>query len=945
MPGRAPRRLPGVRFAAAPPPVDPLPRMDIALFAGFAAEGPIDVPVAVESVAEHAAIFGQDAIVAWDAARGEAVHAQLGPAVRAFFRNGGRRAWIVRVAGGRAAWDRFPLAGLLRATPEGDLVPAAARARCKGSWADALQASAALLASRIAETKIISFSPPLVDLHADAGSEVSPGDLLRITFRPQGLVWMVPVRALALADGLGGLRPVTPGQGRVFHVVAQGERSFWFRSGPPDPTLDGTFDVHAFDASADEAAPPPPPMKAHLDAGSFRDGEVSFVLEPPFLGSIAEGSFVRIDLGAEDLWVLVRARVVADSESGTITFSGPALRRMNAPPSQAELDALPREPAVERLRVELWARAGEAPPQRLSDLGLGRRHPRFWGALPTDEDVYRAHLPSDEALSRGSAGDERWSALWQSATAPRFPLAGDGQTADEDSVYLPVGMAFTADLFQGAITSGLAAPIRDGFVDRPGVPVALDRVLLDPALAETSVEALGIEADFLRYRSPNPRALSGIHAALGIDEVTIIAAPDAAHRRWSMPALTGSDEARIGEEAKVATQDDGVFRDCRLPLQAPGLDASVTADASGTFTLRWTGELDPGSQQVPGERYVLEESSSPDFEPVEVIYDRRETQLTIHGRPPGTWYYRVRIENVAGAGPWSAALAILVRPPVQALLEDVGAYASGGAQALLRVQAAMLRLGAARGDILALLDLPEHYREQEAIAHAAALASTLGSGSVAALGFGALYHPWVFTLEEAALGGSIRRTPPTGGIAGVMAQRALTRGAWIAAANVPLRAVVALTPSIGREAWQSLQDAQINLVRREPAGFLTLAEDTLSTDADLVPIHVRRLLSLLRRAALALGATYVFEPNGDAFRRMVQRGFEGLLGRMYARGAFAGANERAAFQVVAEGATSAREAEEGRFTVDLRVAPSAAMSFLTVRLVQSGDRSLVTEVR
>ena len=178
-----------------------------------------------------------------------------------------------------------------------------------------------------------------------------------------------------------------------------------------------------------------------------------------------------------------------------------------------------------------------------------------------------------------------------------------------------------------------------------------------------------------------------------------------------------------------------------------------------------------------------------------------------------------------------------------------------------------------------------------------------------------------------------------------MARRALARGAWVAAANVPLRAVVALSPSIGREAWQPLQDAQINLIRQEPGGFLALAEDTLSADAELVPIHVRRLLSLLRRAALALGATYVFEPNGDAFRRMVQRGFEGLLGRMYARGAFAGASESAAFQVVAEGARSAREAEEGRFTVDLRVAPSAALSFLTVRLVQSGDRSQVTEVR
>ena len=135
---------------------------------------------------------------------------------------------------------------------------------------------------------------------------------------------------------------------------------------------------------------------------------------------------------------------------------------------RVELAALPREPAVERLRLELWTRAGEAPPQRLGDLGFGRAHPRFWGALPTDEDLYRARLPADEdvARSKSSSGEradlERWSALWQSAAAPRFPLAGDGRWAGDDgaaeATYLPLGMSFTADVFLGAAGVGLPAP-------------------------------------------------------------------------------------------------------------------------------------------------------------------------------------------------------------------------------------------------------------------------------------------------------------------------------------------------------------------------------------------------------------------------------------------------------------------------------------------------------
>ena len=80
------RRLPGFRFEAdAPLLAEVLPRMDVACFVGFAASGPLDVPVAVESVVQFNAIFGADAPLAWDARQGAATYAYLAPAVRAFF--------------------------------------------------------------------------------------------------------------------------------------------------------------------------------------------------------------------------------------------------------------------------------------------------------------------------------------------------------------------------------------------------------------------------------------------------------------------------------------------------------------------------------------------------------------------------------------------------------------------------------------------------------------------------------------------------------------------------------------------------------------------------------------------------------------------------------------------------------------------------------------------
>jgi phage tail sheath protein FI len=123
---------------------------------------------------------------------------------------------------------------------------------------------------------------------------------------------------------------------------------------------------------------------------------------------------------------------------------------------------------------------------------------------------------------------------------------------------------------------------------------------------------------------------------------------------------------------------------------------------------------------------------------------------------------------------------------------------------------------------------------------------------------------------------------------------------------------------------------------------MTLDSDTLSDD--LRQINVRRLLSLLRRLAAKHGAEYVFEPNSERFRRQVQRGFSALLDLMFARGAFAGDTPATSYQVVvSETVNNFQSVEQGRFVVELRVAPSLPLKFVTVRLVQAGGRADVSE--
>jgi hypothetical protein len=137
---RVSRRLPGFRFEVQPPPpTDALPRMDVAVFVGFAASGPLHKPVAVEDIAQFTAIFGGDIPLAWDRQRSERVYAYLAPAVRSFFQNGGQRCWIIRVASDKAQYNYFPMPALACVTSDGSIRPAFARARSEGSWSSAHQ--------------------------------------------------------------------------------------------------------------------------------------------------------------------------------------------------------------------------------------------------------------------------------------------------------------------------------------------------------------------------------------------------------------------------------------------------------------------------------------------------------------------------------------------------------------------------------------------------------------------------------------------------------------------------------------------------------------------------------------------------------------------------------------------------------------------------------------
>jgi hypothetical protein len=386
----------------------------------------------------------------------------------------------------------------------------------------------------------------------------------------------------------------------------------------------------------------------------------------------------------------------------------------------------------------------------------------------------------------------------------------------------------------------------------------------------------------------------------------------------------------------------GNFLNCDIRsnlIPEPCLQADQP-DEAGTFTLSWF--MSPPVSDIQG--YVLQEAVRADFKDAVDIYAGSDDRRTLYGHTPGAYYYRVRTVRDRFTSDWSDGVVVGIEPPSRWLLTEASAYSN---DTLLTIQHAVLRLCAARGDLFAVLALPEHYREDDTIAHSQALTTGridfFGPEEARTLSFGALYHPWPIGREENRPD-EFRRTPPDGAACGLIAQRTIGRGAWVAPANDSLKGVVALTPALAHGRWLDLQDARLNTIYQTPRGFMPMNANTLTADEDWQLINVRRLLMLLRRLAVRLGATYVFEPHSEAFQRVVQRGFEAVLDELFVRGAFAGPTANSAYQVVTDRSVNPPQLiDQGQFVVELRVAPSQPMSFLTVRLVQTGDRTLVTQ--
>lgn len=890
-------RLPGVAFETVVPPApEALPRMDVALFVGFAEMGPVHRPMEIEDVADYRRTFGGDLALSRDPESGETVMAALGPTVRAFFSNGGVRCWVIRVArtaaleeswrgapnpgaSGIASAGQFVLPGLLAVAPDGTLGLARAQARSLGSWADRLAVAARAervpfaISGLAGSTDQVTFTAAhslmvgaLVELTDSGGAVYARVDRLngRTAFA-SCLARFTPVAPAGLEEAVGVQIPERPG------------------------SHDAKFD----------------PVKRRITFDELPDG-------------IAPEGWMKVSRSGGEMIFLI------ESVAGrAVTGRGWTPAAVGGVANGATAVEVTFGLRIDDGRGEVSATAG---------VGLIPGGPRNWWT----------HLP-DDARPRG-------------APDPVLLLARTEEEADRPPLaWLPLGLIGTFSHAVRAIDEGRTA------LERDGLSRFDEQLFLDPELAVTRSGHIAAEAERILYVDGRP--LFGLHGGIGIADgaefnpVSLIAVPDAIQPGWTerthetlpppiaeAPAPAHWFDHRgpciaMPEHGKDADAPDfSRFLDCgtRL-LEAPAFDEIESPRAPGPVPLSW-------SSAGPDATYVLELAALADFRGAETIYRGSVPAHNFNARAEGFYYFRLRAEQ-GGEVSAPAVAGVAVRGSAW----DSVAPAQYSAAVLLSVQRALMRMAAGTGEMFALLSLPRHYHAPEAIEHGRRLAlwrqggfgepDMFDTNERRALSFGALHHPWIVFRGDQ--GQELAAAPPEGAVAGIHARRTIARGAWIAAANESLRDIVALAPAIGDGDWPALDAGRINFLRRDARGFLLLDSDTLSDEPEWRQINVRRLMSLLRRVAVRRGAAYVFEPNGDVLRRAVERGFTQMLDAMFRKGAFVGRTPEEAFRVSVE--PTAADRDGGRLIVEIGVAPSQPMRFLTVRLFQSGERFTIAE--
>jgi phage tail sheath protein FI len=248
-----------------------------------------------------------------------------------------------------------------------------------------------------------------------------------------------------------------------------------------------------------------------------------------------------------------------------------------------------------------------------------------------------------------------------------------------------------------------------------------------------------------------------------------------------------------------------------------------------------------------------------------------------------------------------------------------------------RVQAALVDHCETRRDRIAVLDPPYETTRDARLGTAAIRAWRRRFDS----SFAALYYPWI-AVADPLRGTSqpTRAVPPSGHVAGFFAHTDLNAGVHTAPANGPLMWLQDLLVPIDDTTHGVLNDAHVNAIRAFAGrGLRICGARTLSSDADLRYVNVRRYLLMIEKAIGIACQWAVAEPNDTQTRARLHLSLTSFLLAEWQKGALAGAAPREAFFVRCDQTNNPAEGRNrGQLVAEVGVAAVTPFEFVVVRV-------------
>jgi phage tail sheath protein FI len=208
--------------------------------------------------------------------------------------------------------------------------------------------------------------------------------------------------------------------------------------------------------------------------------------------------------------------------------------------------------------------------------------------------------------------------------------------------------------------------------------------------------------------------------------------------------------------------------------------------------------------------------------------------------------------------------------------------------------------------------------------------------------YGAVYYPWIKSLDLSGRSQEPVLYPPSGYIAGLYGRIDANRGVWKAPAGTEatLSGAVGLSHKLSDKEHGNLNPLSINCIRQfDTAGIVSFGARTVTSDPEYLYVPVRRMAIMLRVSIYNGIQWAVFEPNDEPLWAQLRRNITSFMMGLFRRGAFQGSTPSQAFFVKCDSETTPQDAiDSGEVRVLVGFAPLKPAEFVMVQISQKAGQ-------